>query len=152
MDSVAVSLIVLGTAALAGCASTDARFAFRVICDGTAQRISPDTDYQRQASHPIDSGASRFHFPQASSEVMLASVVYEDAGHIRRVQLNTLLQSTGTHAFIVIHDGAIVDERYFNGYRRDSIYVSYSAAKSRATIWRQGNTDSISSSPRAHAL
>jgi hypothetical protein len=49
MDSVAVSLIVLGTAALAGCASTDARFAFRVICDGTAQRISPDNlclDYE----------------------------------------------------------------------------------------------------------
>jgi Beta-lactamase len=39
-------------------------------------------------------------------------------------------ESTGTHAFIVIKDGKLIDERYLNGYQRDSICISRSMAKS----------------------
>ncbi len=41
-----------------------------------------------------------------------------------------MLESTGTHAFIVIKDGKLLDERYLNGYQRDSICISRSVAKS----------------------
>ena len=55
---------------------------------------------------------------------------YKDGDSIRRVALDKLLESTGTHAFIVIKDGKLLDERYLNGYQRDSICISRSVAKS----------------------
>ncbi|HSU89220.1 MAG TPA: serine hydrolase, partial [Terriglobia bacterium] len=46
------------------------------------------------------------------------------------VALDKLLESSGTHAFIVLKDGKLLDERYLNGYQRDSICISRSVAKS----------------------
>ena len=44
---------------------------------------------------------------------MPAEVEYKDGDSTRRVALDKLLESTGTHAFIVIKDGKLLDERYF---------------------------------------
>jgi CubicO group peptidase (beta-lactamase class C family) len=61
----------------------------------------------------------------------LADVEYISGGETRKVgDLDKLLESTNTTAFIVIKDDAILYERYFNGYVRDSINTSFSMAKS----------------------
>ena len=44
--------------------------------------------------------------------------------------LDTILRDTQTTSFIVIRDDRVVYEKYFNGYRRDSIVTSFSVAKS----------------------
>jgi CubicO group peptidase (beta-lactamase class C family) len=44
--------------------------------------------------------------------------------------LETFLEESGTQAFIVIQDDAILYERYFNDTERDSIVTSFSTAKS----------------------
>ena len=44
--------------------------------------------------------------------------------------LEDFLTKTGTQAFIVIRDDAILYEKYFNGAKRDSTVVSFSTAKS----------------------
>jgi len=43
------------------------------------------------------------------------------------------LQSSGTTAFLVIHDDELVYERYFNGYNERSLNTSFSMAKSFAS-------------------
>jgi len=47
--------------------------------------------------------------------------------------LEAFLTKTGTQAFIVIQDDAILYEGYFNGAQRDSIVTSFSVAKSFAS-------------------
>lgn len=61
---------------------------------------------------------------------MPTTVEYHDGDELKGVALDELLQSTGTHAFIVIQDDKLLYENYFNGYQRDSICVSRSIAKS----------------------
>src|SRR5437016_8465496 len=44
--------------------------------------------------------------------------------------LETFLTRSFTTSFIVIKDDSILYENYFDGYRRDSVVTSFSAAKS----------------------
>jgi CubicO group peptidase (beta-lactamase class C family) len=44
--------------------------------------------------------------------------------------LDAFLTETGSQSFIVIKDDAILFERYYNGWRRDSMVTSFSVAKS----------------------
>jgi CubicO group peptidase (beta-lactamase class C family) len=44
--------------------------------------------------------------------------------------LEAFLTDSGTQAFIVIRDDTVLYERYFNGFRRESVTTSFSAAKS----------------------
>jgi CubicO group peptidase (beta-lactamase class C family) len=44
-----------------------------------------------------------------------------------------MLDASQTAAFIVLRDGAVAYERYFDGHRRDSIQTSFSVAKSFAS-------------------
>jgi CubicO group peptidase (beta-lactamase class C family) len=45
-------------------------------------------------------------------------------------QLDVLLKNNGTTAFLVIANGRLIDERYYNGYRRDSMFKCFSISKS----------------------
>ncbi len=47
-----------------------------------------------------------------------------------KINFDNFLASTGTTAFIVIKNDKVLYEKYFNGYRRDSINTSFSMAKS----------------------
>ena len=46
------------------------------------------------------------------------------------MNFDEFLASTGTTAFVIIKDDKILNEKYFNGYQRDSIGTSFSMAKS----------------------
>ena len=57
-------------------------------------------------------------------------------GYLERVgasSLDDFLEKTDSTAFLVVHNGQLVYESYFNGYERDSINTSFSVAKSFAS-------------------
>ncbi|HYH08405.1 MAG TPA: serine hydrolase [Thermoanaerobaculia bacterium] len=45
-------------------------------------------------------------------------------------ELDAFLASRGTTAFLILHDGRLVDERYYQGYSRESLFKSFSISKS----------------------
>jgi hypothetical protein len=103
--------------------STDTSFAV------SRHQLSPSDDYKLFAYYRVENAVPAFHF--ISAPASLPSVVeYRDGGTIKRVGLDSLLRSTGTHAFIVATDDKVVYEAYFNGYQRDSVNISRSMAKS----------------------
>jgi CubicO group peptidase (beta-lactamase class C family) len=57
-------------------------------------------------------------------------IQYRQGGQLKQTSLNDFLNATQTTSFIVIKDGAILDESYANGYTRDSLVTSESDAKS----------------------
>jgi CubicO group peptidase (beta-lactamase class C family) len=70
----------------------------------------------RSAAYPTESEAIVREALQASLPI---------SGHV-----NEFLVQSGTQAFIVIRDDEVVYERYFSGFKRDSIATSFSVAKS----------------------
>jgi CubicO group peptidase (beta-lactamase class C family) len=83
-------------------------------------------DYRRFPSRPIAAPDEAFRFRRGPTPAELDSV---RVGGMER-DLEEFLGSTGTTSFIVIHDDAVVYERYFNGDSRSSIQTSFSVAKS----------------------
>lgn len=90
-----------------------------------------DRDYELFPHHDVANAAPAFHFPAGPPNQLPPTVqYYDDNGKLHRAALDRLLPDTKTHAFIVIQDGKLLYENYFNGYQRDSICVSRSMAKS----------------------
>jgi CubicO group peptidase (beta-lactamase class C family) len=84
-------------------------------------------DYLKLPGHPLASSPNVFHFAAQPDEADVRATF----GAIPRVgNLEDFLTKTGTQAFIVIRDDAILYEKYFNGAKRDSTVVSFSTAKS----------------------
>jgi CubicO group peptidase (beta-lactamase class C family) len=61
---------------------------------------------------------------------LLREVTWRHGGRARTEPLDPLLAATGTTAFIVIQDGALLRESYLNGHRRDSMTRAFSVSKS----------------------
>jgi CubicO group peptidase (beta-lactamase class C family) len=83
-------------------------------------------DYRRFPARTIQSPAEASRFRRAE---VPAALRFVRVGGIRR-DLETLLRSAGTTAFIVTRGDAVVYEGYFNGAVRSSIQTSFSVAKS----------------------
>jgi CubicO group peptidase (beta-lactamase class C family) len=83
-------------------------------------------DYRRFPARPIEAPPDAFRFGRAPTPAGLATITV--GGEER--DLERFLASTGTTAFIVLRDDAILYERYFNGDTRSSIQTSFSVAKS----------------------
>ena len=84
------------------------------------------------------------NFPQRMFAPSPAPFVFEEAPDEARVNglfeeilevtsFEAFMEETSTQAFIVIEDGAIVYEKYFNEAERDTLTTSFSAAKSFGT-------------------
>jgi CubicO group peptidase (beta-lactamase class C family) len=54
----------------------------------------------------------------------------QDGRLTTEAELDRFLAARGTTAFLVLHDGRLVDERYYHGYGRDSLFKSFSISKS----------------------
>ena len=63
---------------------------------------------------------------QTAPKQLSVNYRYHDQPHT----LEAFLQRSATTGFLVIHQGRIIDERYFNGYNRKSQATSFSVAKS----------------------
>jgi len=92
-------------------------------------------DYERFPLRSIANGPEVFEFEQdgeAKRQFLenLEVIRYESGQRPRRAQLETLLENSGTTAFIIIREDVILYERYFQGYERDSLNTSASVSKS----------------------
>jgi CubicO group peptidase (beta-lactamase class C family) len=121
---VAIALLIGITWALA--APDWAIYTSRVLTWG----FSDIHDYEKFPSRIVNNAAPTFFFKQGTTPASLATIEYRYKGQVHRDGFDQFLESTGTTAFIVIRDDTIVYEKYFNGYQRDSINTSFSAAKS----------------------
>jgi CubicO group peptidase (beta-lactamase class C family) len=105
-------------------------YLYRYIFWGLRLEWSPSDAYKMFPYRTIETGRSPYQFPRATTGALPAEVEYQGGESTRRVALDELLKSSNTHAFIVLKDGKLLDERYLNGYQRDSICISRSVAKS----------------------
>ncbi len=87
-------------------------------------------EYQKYPQRAVNNAPPAFHFQQNLSPQLFQMIEYTLNGQAKQTSLEDLLKSTQTTSFIVIKDGTVVYEGYFNGYNRDSIVTSFSIAKS----------------------
>ena len=83
-------------------------------------------DWQKFPNHPLSAAPEAYHFdsaPDPRVEKLFQQLSSAD-------DWNSFLEENGTQAFIVIQDGTILYENYFNDTQRDSIVTSFSVAKS----------------------
>jgi CubicO group peptidase (beta-lactamase class C family) len=86
-------------------------------------------DWQKFPSHPLSASPNPVHL-EAAPDPRVESLFAELSG---AQDWNAFLEAHQTQAFIVMQDGVIRYERYFNDTRRDSIVTSFSVAKSFAS-------------------
>ena len=83
-------------------------------------------DWQKFPSTPL-APAPTTHLLPVATDPTVASLLGELAG---TNDWEAFLADHDTQAFIVVRNGAVAYERYFNGTQRDSIVTSFSIAKS----------------------
>ena len=110
---------------LLGCTYT-----YRVVLWNT----SDIGDYLKFPERAIDNSPPVFHFEKSEDPDVFKRIFPKAEYEYGRKKIERdweeFLESTGTTAFIVIKRDTILYEGYFNGYRRDSVNVSFSVAKS----------------------
>ena len=84
-------------------------------------------DYQKFPERTIETSTATFHFDEFIQADLVAEL-FEQSSQVD--DLEGFLTETDTQAFIVIQDGAILYEQYFNGATAESIITSFSVAKS----------------------
>ncbi len=83
-------------------------------------------DWQKFPFHPLKAAPSAFHF--ASAPDPRVKTLFEELSGAQ--DWDVFLAANQTQAFIVIQDGSVRYEQYFNNTKRDSIVTSFSVAKS----------------------
>jgi CubicO group peptidase (beta-lactamase class C family) len=101
------------------------KYVYRVL----AWRESDAFDWQKFPEHPLEPASTTYYFDQAPDERV--GVLFESVAGVD--DWDTFLEVNHTQAFILIQDGKVLYERYFNDTRRDSIVTSFSVAKSFAS-------------------
>ncbi len=141
-----VSILLVGMMTAAA-ATADRFYISRLI----AWREADFRDFERFPSRAVPAGSKEFSFkpaPENPPEYLRTITYRRDApdpttpresmattldsagGTQVTVPLEKFLADTGTTAFLVIHDDALLYEGYFNGYERRSTQTSFSVAKS----------------------
>lgn len=99
-----------------------------------AWKSSGVDDYLLFPYHTINHSPSIFTFNHSNVGLPIKDITYQVNGKPQIENLDTLLEKTGTTAFLVIKGDTILYEKYFNGYQRDSILTSFSIAKSLTSL------------------
>ena len=99
-----------------------------------AWKSSDVDDYKLFPYASIENAPPTFLYKVSSDSAPFDSIPYQFKGKKQAQSLEALLESTGTTGFIVIKDDTILYEGYFNGYTRDSIFTSFSIAKSITSL------------------
>lgn len=98
------------------------KYVFRVIAWGNSDSF----DWQKFPKHPLGAAATSFQF-DISPDGRISDLFAELA---KVKDWDTFLEENQTQAFIVVKDGTVIYEEYFNDTQRDSIVTSFSVAKS----------------------
>jgi CubicO group peptidase (beta-lactamase class C family) len=88
------------------------------------------TDYKKFPARDIQNSPPQFYFSENRTPELFTSFDITTDGFSRQVDFDAFLEETGTTAFIVVQDDAVLYEKYFNGFQRDSWFTSFSMAKS----------------------
>jgi CubicO group peptidase (beta-lactamase class C family) len=92
-------------------------------------------DYKIFPSRVINKAEEPYFFEKKDTvDLNKLPIQYLYNNRDKSARLDELLERTGTTAFIVISNEKIVYEKYFNGYMRDSVNTSFSAAKSFVSL------------------
>jgi CubicO group peptidase (beta-lactamase class C family) len=114
-----LALLAAATVSLSGCSTLPMWMVW--------QRQSAVTDYQHFDNAPVARAAVPRPWPQAPAALRWPRGA--DAAAVTQ-----MLAETGTQALLVIRRGQLVHEQYANGFARDSIGTSFSAAKSVVSL------------------
>lgn len=93
----------------------------------------PDVeDYRSLPTRSIAPSPRPLPLPAAPDPAWVTRVPFDAAGGriTSEAELDRFLASQGTTAFVVVHDGKLVDERYYQGNGRDSLFKAFSMSKS----------------------
>jgi CubicO group peptidase (beta-lactamase class C family) len=123
------SLLLLVVVALVGYLLAPNFYLTRTIFWGE----SDYRDLEKFPARAIHNGSSTFRFDELPANNPYASQVEDIAREGSDDSLEDYLRTSGTTAFLVVHDDKVLYERYFNGYDETSIQTSFSMAKSFAS-------------------
>lgn len=118
-----LAVLLLMVVALSGCAGYPPEYLWRVLAWGDADV----GDVDRFPARALQASPRPQHLPVALDQaaVQRAFETWKPGQG-----LDALLEDTGTQAFLVLHRGQVVYERYFHGASRDTVVTSFSVAKS----------------------
>jgi len=115
-------LSLIGVLVLYGSIAYSPTYVYRVL----VWQDSDAFDWQKFPNHPLSASLTPYHFassPDPRVEELLTSLSGADSW-------DNFMETNGTQAFIVIRDGTVLYESYYNDTQRDSIVTSFSVAKS----------------------
>jgi CubicO group peptidase (beta-lactamase class C family) len=121
-----VAAFLLAGVVWAGSARDDALFIARDMAWGESDVL----DYQKFPARPVHNGTTVSKLTSRRAPELFQNIKYSIDGKLEEAAFDDFLTSTETTSFIVIKDGAVLYERYLNGYGRGSIVTSFSIAKS----------------------
>jgi CubicO group peptidase (beta-lactamase class C family) len=114
-------LLILVTALLA----YPPQYVLRVLAWGESDAF----DWQKFPEHPLEAAPKPFRFDNALDDRVPA--LFSQLAGVD--DWDAFLEENQTQAFIVIQDGKVLYEEYYNDTQRDSIVTSFSMAKSVAS-------------------
>ncbi len=115
-------LSLIGVILLYGSIVYSPTYVYRVL----VWQDSDAFDWQKFPNHPLSASPTPYHFastPDPRVEELLTQLSSAD-------DWDNFMETNGTQAFIVIQDGMVLYENYYNNTQRDSIVTSFSVAKS----------------------
>lgn len=115
MRAVLVSSALALAATLTGCGSLPLWM--------ITQQRSTITDHQHFTNAPIPAAHRPSPLPVATPPLALPALTSSET-------MEQLMERQGTVALLILRDGRVVYERYFNGRERDTLLTSFSMAKS----------------------
>lgn len=118
------ALIVLLASVMSGCSTYLGRW---------VALAGPDTqDYQKLPTRVIAGSATPVPMPRKIEQDWMRRTPFR-YGEVKIADaksFDSMLSTEASSAFILIADGVVVDERYYNGTTRESLFKSFSMSKS----------------------
>jgi CubicO group peptidase (beta-lactamase class C family) len=96
-------------------------------------RESDYKDYEKFPARTIHNAPPTFRLDELPADNPYASQIESIANTYNNGSFEGYLDSSGTTAFLVVHDDELVYERYSDGYDETSVHTSFSMAKSFAS-------------------
>lgn len=124
---VAIGVLVLAVIFVVWAAYLSLRYSPEYMSRELFHDLGNVYDYRFFPERKLKASSEPFHFKEALQEATVQQTFESSTDYGK---LDPFLDSTGTQAFLVIRDDAILYERYFMGYQRNSIVTSFSVAKS----------------------
>src|ERR671910_468110 len=94
---------------------------------------SDNKDLEKFPARAIHNAPPTYRFDELPADNPYTSQIEAIGNRSSNGSLIEYLDSSGTTAFLVIHDDRLLYERYFDGYDESSIHTSFSMAKSFAS-------------------